>query len=254
VNTLGSHDNDQQDDFYDAAPLEPHLLYQGEVLVDVPILTESKPGRWQLLRTRNGEPLDDVLERVGNLGSQVRVLDSNQSLEKWYGPIDGDYVAARLSKRPVLVTSQTCDVQTKDYIQVAPIYPLPAEDIDRVKRGELYSSFYLKDHPPDILREGFADIEKMQAVHKTFLKRPFPKVHFRLKDAKLRELQRFITRFFGWPNSFDAGADRCPRSGTYLCAGCFYMDGKVTPMERTEGEPFENCPTCNGPNWILRGR
>jgi hypothetical protein len=254
VNTLGSHGINQSDDFYDAAPLEPHLLYQGEVLVDVPILVSPKPARWQLLRTRDGNPLDDVMERVGNIGSQVRVLDSNQSAEKWYGPTDGDYVAARLNKRPVLVLSQTCDVQTKDHIQIAPIFPLPAEDVERVKRGDLYSAFYVKDHPPDIVREGFADLEQMQVIHKSYIKRPFPKIHFRLKDVQVRRLQYFLTRYFGRPNSFDVGNDVCPRTGTYLCAACFYMDGRVTAMEREEGQPFENCPTCDGVNWILRGR
>jgi hypothetical protein len=253
VNTPGSHDPHKQSEFYDAAPLEPHLLYQGEVLVDVPILTAPKPGRWQLLRTGKNEPLDEVLKRVGNLGSHVKVLDSNLSGEQWYGATDGDYVAMRLSKRPVLVLSQTCDIQTKDFIQVAPIYPLPPEDLDRVKRGDLYSVFYMKDHPPDVVHEGFADIEKMQAIHNYYVKRPFPKIHFRLSPAKVHDLQRFITRYFGRPNSFDVETDTCPRTGTYLCVGCFYIKGQVTTLQRNEGQRFENCPTCLSGQWVLRG-
>jgi hypothetical protein len=254
VNILGSHGINQQDEFYDAAPLEPHLLYQGEILVDVPLLVAPRPSRWQLLRTRNNEPLDEVLERVGNIGSQVRVLDSNQSTEQWYGPSAGDYAVARLEKRPVLVLSQTCDIQTKDHIQIAPIFPLPSEDADRVKGGELYTAFYLKDHPPDVLHDGFADLEKLQSVHKSYVKRPFPKIHFRLKDEKVRRLKYFITRYFGRPNCFDVDNDSCPRTGTYICVACVYMAGKIRTMELAEGQNFERCPDCQGTQWFLRGK
>lgn len=99
-------------DFYDAAPLEPHLLYQGEILVDVPVLNMPKETRWLLLRTRSGKMVDEALQG-GSLGGTVKVLDSNQSKEQWYNNTDGDFVMARLSKRAALVLSQTCDVQTK---------------------------------------------------------------------------------------------------------------------------------------------
>jgi hypothetical protein len=94
----------------------------------------------------------------------------------------------------------------------------------------------------------------MQAIHESYVKRPFPRIHFRLKDTQVRRLQYFLTQYFGRPNSFDVGADASPRSGTYLCAACFYMHGGVTAMERAEGQRFENGPTCRGANWILRGR
>jgi hypothetical protein len=250
VNTLGSHEPEPQDDFYDAAPMEPHLLYQGEVLIDVPLLVSPKDNRWQLLRTRSGKRFEDALQN-GNLGGKVEVLDSNRSLVEWYAYPDGDFVAARLSKRPVLVLSQTCDVQNKDYIQVAPIYPTPPEDVERVQRGDLYSVFHLRRHPPQF-GDSFADLERMQAVHKTYFKRF--EVHFRLSDSKTRELQQFITRYFGRPNSFDSRADAVPRTGTYLCVNCFYFDGRSTPQSRIEGQQLQECPTCGGSIWVIQGR
>jgi hypothetical protein len=252
VNTPGSHDTDQQN-FYDAAPLEPHLLYQGEILVDVPLLVQPKESRWQLLRTRSGKRFEEALAK-GGLGGKVEVLDSNKSQVEWYAYPEGDFAAARLSKRPVLVLSQTCDVQNKEYIQVAPIYPVPPDDLERVKSGELYSVFYLPAQVSHITHNGFADLEQIQSVHRSYIRRPFPEIHFRLKDAKVRELQQRITRYFGRPNSFDVETDTCPRTGTYLCVACFYLDGAVTPMERTEGQRFEYCPECNSGRWILRGR
>jgi hypothetical protein len=251
LNTLGSpQPPESQSDFYDAAPLEPHLLYQGEILIDVPLLVMPKDSRWQLLRTRSGRRFEDALEH-GNLGGKVEVLDSNRSAIEWYANPDGDWAAGRLSKRPVLVLSQTCDVQTKDYIQVAPIYPVPREDLERVKNGALYSVFYLQPHAPEF-GDSFADLEKMQAVHKSYIRRPI--LHFRLTDYRVRELQRFLTRYFGRPNSFDADVDAVPRTGSYLCVDCFYFDGKVASISRAQGEEFGECPGCNGTKWVIQAR
>jgi hypothetical protein len=252
-NTLGSQPPPEaESDFYDAAPLEPHLLYQGEILIDVPLLVMPKDSRWQLLRTRSGRRFEEALEN-GNLGGKVEVLDSNRSEIEWYANPDGDFAAGRLSKRPVLVLSQTCDVQTKDYIQVAPIYTTPKEDSERIKSGQLYSAFYLEEYLPH-LPESFADLERMQAVHKSYIRRPVPEIHFRLKDSHSRQLQRFLTRYFGRPNSFDADADTVPRTGTYLCVDCFYFDGKVISISRTDGQEFGNCPSCKGTQWVIQGR
>jgi hypothetical protein len=242
------------EEFYDAAPLEPHLLYQGEILVEVPFLNMPKETRWLLLRTRSGRPVDVALEQ-GNLGGIVRVLDSNQSRVEWYDATEGDFAMARLSKRPVLMLSQTCDVQTKEFIQIAPIFPAEgaSDHLNKLRHGLMISAFWLKPNPPH-LAESYADFELIQAVHKSYIKRLLPSQHFRLTQSRTRELQRFITRYFGRPNSFDAGSDRAPRDGTYLCVACFYLDAKISAVTLTEGENFENCNACGGRGWVLKGR
>jgi len=251
--SLATSTNNPADDFYDAAPLEPHLLYQGEILVDVPLLHMPKESRWQLLRTRSGRRFEEALEH-GNLGGLVFVVDSNKSREEWYAFPDGDFVAARLSKRPALVLSQTCDVQVKDFIQVAPIFDADTDDVERLRGGEeLYSAFYLAPHPPHF-GHSYADLELMQAVHKSYIKRLKSEQHFRLKEARTRTLQRALTRYFGRPNSYDVGADTAPEAGTYLCVACFYKNGIVTAVERAAGQEFHYCTTCGGRGWVKRGR
>jgi len=236
-NTPGNLTNN---DFYDAAPLEPHLLYQGEILVDVPFLNMPKDTRWLLLRTKSGRAVGEALES-GNLGGVVKVLDSNQSREKWDDSPDGDYAMARLSKRPVLVLSQTCDIQTKQFIQVAPIFDAVGapDHIKRLQDGDIISAFWLPP-VPQVLQESYADLELMQAVHQSYIRRLDASRHFRLTNPRILALQRFVTRYFGRPNSFDAGADLAPRSGMYLCVSCFYMDGKVTFQPRSEGEALDS--------------
>ncbi|MFZ0820039.1 MAG: hypothetical protein WAM91_08205 [Candidatus Acidiferrales bacterium] len=240
--------------FYDAAPLEPHLLYQGEVLPAVPILSMPKGLRWLLLRTRSGQMVDEALKQ-GTLGGIVRVLDSNQTKELWYDATEGDFAMGRLSKRPVLVLSQTCDIQTKQFVQVAPIYPVEgnAEHLEKLRQGRIISAFQLEPHPPHF-PESYADLELVQAIHKSYVSRLPPTEHFRLGPIHVRELQRFITRYFGRPNSFDAGSDQAPVEGTYLCVSCFYMDGRVSSSLRTVGQEFEICAQCGGRGWILQGR
>jgi hypothetical protein len=246
--------NTDNSEFYDAAPLEPHLLYQGEILIDVPIVNMPKPIHWLLLRTKSGRMVDEALQG-GNVGGLVKVLDSNQSKELWYGATDGDFVMARLSKLPALVLSQTCDVQTKEFIQVAPIFPAIGSDdhLARLRRGLILSSFWLKESTPR-LPESYADLELIQAVHKSYLKRISSKQHFRLTHSRTRELQRFVTRYFGRPNSFDAGADRAPVTGTYLCVACFYMNAIVTSTVLAGGQDFALCAVCGGRAWVPKGR
>jgi hypothetical protein len=250
-NTLGSTD----DGFYEAAPPEPLLIYQGEVLIDVPILNMPMPSRWLLLRTRSGATLDVALKQ-GLKGGLALVLDSNQSKEKWYTGTEGDFAMARLSKRPVLVVSQNCDISTKEFIHVVPIFDVDgtAEHIQRLRDGLIMSAFWLKAHPPELGVESFADLQLIQPIHRSYIKRVSPEQHFRLTDDRIRRLQSAITRYFGRPNSYDAETDVCPRTGTYLCTACFFLDGIATAMERIEGQRFEECPDCKGKSWILQGR
>jgi hypothetical protein len=247
------------DDFYDATPLEPHLFYQGEVLVDVPLLNIPKPPRWLLLRTASGRRVHEALEHGAKPGT-VRVLDSNMSREQWYADGLGDYAMALLDKCPVLVLSQTCDVQNKDFIQVAPILPVSTEgeeaapeDLDNLRNGDIINAFWLKPHPPEIRTHHFADLTLIQAVHKTYLKGIRPQQHFRLSADRTLLLQQFITRYFGRPNSFDSRSDKAPRAGTYLCVSCFYRGARITATTLEEGTAFLDCPTCGPAHWILQG-
>ena len=98
TSTESSSGKSQLDNFYDAAPLEPHLLYQGEVLLNVPILNSPMPPRWLLLRTQSGRRLDEALNFGKSVQeNRVRVLDSNQSQTQWEEDgYDGDFAMALL--------------------------------------------------------------------------------------------------------------------------------------------------------------
>lgn len=248
--TPGSN-NTNLNDFYDAAPVEPHLLYQGEILIDVPILSMPLPSRWLLLRTWSGLPLDEALN-YGAVGNRVRALDSNQSQIAWDAAHKGDFAMGILYKRPVLVLNQNCDVEDNKYLQVAPIYSAEAEqrDLEKLKSGNIFSAFWIKSHPPEIPDESYADFELMQAVHKSYIKRPLN--HFRLNSERIQLLQRAITRYFGRPNSYDSRSDKVPETQVYLCVSCFYLDGKATPISLTVGGDFPVCEICGGTAWARK--
>jgi hypothetical protein len=237
-------------DFYEAAPVEPLLVYQGEILVETPLLLVRKETRWLLLRTNSGRTIHEAL-RDGGIGGKVNILDSNRTAIEWRNATDGDSAVAYLTKRPVLVLSQTCDIQNKDFIQVAPIYDAAKDDVERLKAGELYSAFYVEPHQPHF-GHAYADLERMQAIHKSYIKRPDPDKHFRLADKHVRELQRYLTRYFGRPNSYDVKTDKAPIDGTFLCVDCFYFDGIATAVTYKAGEPFHVCDKCKGEKWIRK--
>lgn len=241
-------------DFYDESPLEPNLIYQGDVVLGLPIVSMPQPRHWLLLRTKSGRRLDEALDQ-GAIGGLAKVLDSNQSKAEWDSQGMGDFVMAQLSKRPVLVLSQTCDVATKKFIEVAPIFPVTDEAyIGKLVRDEIISAFWVMHHDPELPTECYADLELIQAVHKSYFSRSSSLSHFRLTAYRTRLLQRSITRYFGRPNSFDAGADKVPRTGTYLCVNCFYFYGRVTSTSKAEGMDFEPCGACQGRGWILKGK
>lgn len=237
------------DDFYDAAPLEPHLLYQGEILIDVPILTMPKQTRWLLLKSKPDQRVEP--------GNWVKVLDSNQTKEQWDASNHGDFAVALLDKNPVLVLNQTCSVQSNDHLQVAPIFPAEAEneDLEKLKNGEIFSAFWLKQHPPEIMKDSYADLELMQAVHKSYIRRIRQQQHFRLNSERTRMLEGALTRYFGRPNSFDSRSDVVARTGTYLCVKCFHQNGRATPTAEPlqEGSKFQPCSVCGGTQWTLKG-
>jgi hypothetical protein len=242
-------------EFYDSTPLEPEQLYQGEILANVPILSMPKPSRWLLLRTKSGRRVDEALN-YGIRGGTVNVLDANHSAEAWYSDGLGDFVMAVLDKRPALVLSQTCDLQTKDFFQVAPIFPAlgTADDLTRLRAGDLYSAVWLDVHAPELPTESYADLELIQAVHKTYVRRIRQDQHFRLSPERTRLLQQSVTRFFGRPNSYDSRSDTAPSSGTYLCVACFYFHGRSTPVSVDFGSQFPACSTCGGTQWVIQNR
>jgi hypothetical protein len=99
-----------------------------------------KPSPWQLLRTyRTGRRIHEALQH-GSLGGTVKVLDANLSVEQWYADGLGDYAMAVLDKRPAVVLSQTCDLQSKDFVQVAPIFPAETEGtyLARLQNWEMF--------------------------------------------------------------------------------------------------------------------
>lgn len=243
----------EEDPFYDAAPTEPHLLYQGEIFFDVPLFIMVRETRWLLLRTGSGKPMLEALQN-GQTPGTVRVHDSNKTAILWEeAGYDGDFAMGRLSKRPVIVLSQTCDVQTKNFIQVAPIYPTDDENyIGKLQRGEIISAVWLKPHPPHWTVNSYADLEQIQAVHKSYFRKLPIDQHFRLHPLRVQRLQQAITRYFGRPNSFDVGADKAPRTATYLCTYCFYWNGVISKLELQEGDPFQECATCHRPQWIIQ--
>src|SRR5258708_36360251 len=121
--------------------------------------------------------------------------------------------------------------------------------LGKLKNRKVLSAVWMPTHPPEFTGECYADLEQIQAIHKTYLRRIRPEQHFRLSAHRTRLLQQSLTRYFGRPNSYDSHSDSAPSSGFSLCVGCFYMHGNVTSIELPEGASFPDCPTCAAAQW-----
>ena len=215
-----------------------------------------QPSRWLVLRTNSGKRIDEALN-YGKAAAEnrVRVLDSNLSGLEWQDSKLGDFVVGVLDKRPALVLSQNCDIANRDFIQVAPIISIESstgEHMDLLKTHSILDSFYLKPHPPEWVTEAYVDLERIQSVHRTYIKNIPSENHFRLSDTNILLLQRQLTRFFGRPNSYDANSDLAPRDGRYLCTLCFYKRGIATSASLTEKSRFPVCDICGGVGWVAQ--
>jgi hypothetical protein len=253
----GNHPQ-QNEEFYDAAPLEPHLIYQGEILLNIPLFVVpfgELGNRWLFLRHK-GIPVHQAIKKGLNPNHvHVEALDSNKS-DPWEdGTPIGDSVMGYLSKHPVLVLSQTCDVDTKKFIQVAPIYPTQDNNyVGKLMRDDVISAFWIRNHPPEWDAEMYADFEQIQAVHKSYRKQKLASgmSHFRLGQMRTLQLQRSITRYFGRPSGFDSNKDLAPRTATYLCLTCFHAHATVTKLDLEQNTPFVACELCGGTSWTIQ--
>ena len=161
-----------------------------------------------------------------------------------------------LDKSPAVVLSQIYDVQSRNFLQIARIFPVGADTayLGKLKNRKVLSAVWMPTHPPEFTGECYADLEQIQTIHKTCLRRIRPAQHFRLSAHRTRLLQQTLTRYFGRPNSYDSHSDSAPSSGFYLCARCFYMHGNVTSIELPEGASFLDCSTCASTPWVIPGR
>lgn len=228
--------------WYDPDP-DPASIYQGDLLVDVPVvlMPPAGDGPWIVLRPSLPLTLEDAL--AGNVPKIFRPHAENAPLVgAWAGK--QELVLAKGIKTPILVVTQTCDIERRRFIHVAPVYGIEGFDqrkIESLTANEIQYWFYLPDHLPLRPAKQFADLSQIVPVHNSYLRRA--RRLERLTPLATTELQKKLASFHGRPFGFNT-RDTVPQEGDYLCARCFYVRAQVTRRAIAAGQQFPACEQC----------
>lgn len=148
---------------YDATP-DSSSLYQGDVLDGIPVVIVPPPnqGPWILLRPPSGSPL--TLEQVlaGTLPRHLQLFDEGSSqirlADAWERK--SELVLSKATKLQVMIMSQTCDIDNRKWIQVAPVYGVAhfgEQKLASLEAGDINFMFFLPPKPPSLLQKSCVD-------------------------------------------------------------------------------------------------
>ena len=241
-------------DWYEPQP-DYTSFYQGDVVRDVPVIfLPDKISKWLLLRPdpQGNKLIDDVLK--GEIPKWFEVRPEGQVPDAWTREQREEFVAAKARRMNVMIVTQSCDLEQRNYYQISPIYPetdQKATALDHLKENNLNYTFYLPAVAPHIPVNSYADLSHTTLIPKAY----FPKntVEARL-GARLTELARTalqaqIADYFGRPFGFSL-RDRAKVTSDYLCVSCFYIRGEAVKREFQADNNFERCTRCGEARWL----
>ena len=101
--------------------LDPTSFFQGDILEGVPVVVmpPAGSGKWVLLRP--GLPVTRDQALAGNTPKIFRPFVAGTAPDEWITP--DELVLAKATKRAIMVITQTCDLERRNFVQVALVYP-----------------------------------------------------------------------------------------------------------------------------------
>jgi hypothetical protein len=226
-------------DWYQSNP-DYAVLNQGDVLDGVPtVVMPSASKTWVLLRPAH--PVTVLGALSGQTPKSFRPRSESDTPDAW---VNGEeLVLAKGSRRRVMLVNHGCDLDHRNYLQLARVYNAAAlaTKAESLRGNEITYAFFLPASPPDFPEDQFADLSQLSAVHKSYLREAI--LVRRLSARATFELQRHLASFYGRPFGFSID-DNVAESGQYLCANCFYTDGVLVSAGMTAGDKFTPCSRC----------
>jgi hypothetical protein len=146
-----------------------------------------------------------------------------------------------------MVITQTCDLERRNFVQVAPVYAVRSLSESKrasVEKNEVNYLFYLPVVEPGLSEKSFADLSQILSVHNPYLRDA--KLGKRLSNEGRARLQEHFAKFHGRPFGFSA-EDKVSQGGEYLCLRCFLTAAVVEKRSLTAATAFGDCNKC-GPN------
>jgi hypothetical protein len=175
--------------------------------------------------------------------SQVQLADAWQR--------GSELVLSKATKDRVMIMSQSCDIDNRNWIQVAPVYGAAhfgQKKLASLEAGEISFMFFLPPKLPLIQQKSCVDLSQITTVHKSYLRQGNRILH--LTASARVKLQAHIAQFYGRPFGFNI-RDVVPQTASFLCANCFFSAAALQKMELAQGTSFTECPRC-GPDalWV----
>jgi hypothetical protein len=230
---------------YDGNP-DLSQKYQGDILADVVILVPPPVDRGMyLLRPSSPVTVADAL--AGKVPKAFLPRAENNLTDAWEGAYE--FVLAKAKRGPAQIVTQTCDLDHRSVVHVAPVYPLTqfpeAAKRDSVRAGDVG---YLHPLPgDDSFTESYADLSQVTWVPKAAIRAAV--IVRRLTPTALTTFQHRLSRLQGRLFTFTA-SDDVPQVARYLCLRCFLTHAVVVAIEPKAGDKFPTCTSCQGAFWI----
>ena len=145
--------------------------------------------------------------------------------------------------------SQTCDLDNRTWIQVAPVYragQFGAKKLASLQANDITFMFYLPEKPPSLSETSYADLSQITTVHRSYLEQG--NRILQLRPATTARLQSHLGDFYGRPFGFNI-QDTVPQDATYLCMNCFLSSATVQRKDLAKDCAFSDCLGC-GPRAI----
>jgi len=237
---------------------EPDLtsFYQGDIIRDVPVIfLPDKISKWFILRPGGADSkkhIDTVLR--GEICKWFQSFPEGQLKDVWTFGEKEEYVAAKAFLVNVTILTQSCDIENRNYYQIAPIYPETKQKqsaLEHLRQNGLNYAFYLPAVAPYLEENSYVDLAHTCVVPKAFFPRDSVRMRLaaRLTDLARTSLQEQLAHYFGRPFGFSK-RDKARTTSEYACVSCFYRTGDSVKKQFHASLNFEPCDKCGETRWI----
>lgn len=241
-------------DWYEPNP-DFSSFYQGDIVRDVPVLfLPDKISKWLLLRPslQGAKYIDDVLR--GEICKWFQAFPEGQLADRWqYGKRE-EYAAAKAHLINVIILTQSCDLEQRNYYQIAPIYPETEQKesaLARLRQNDLNYTFFLPAFAPHIPENSYADLAHTTLIPKAYFPRDtvWDVLGARLTELARTALQEQLANYFGRPFGFGE-RDKARETAEYACISCFYKFGTSVKKRFERDTHFTKCDSCDAARWL----
>jgi hypothetical protein len=228
--------------WYDRDP-DRGSFYQGDVVSKVPVvfLPPLGDGGWLLLRPDTQHSLEQVL--AGQSPKYLKLHSEVTLPDPWR--LGKELVFAKAEMTNIILVTQTCDLDHRNFVQVAPVYPAsgllgPARR-ESLKTNSINHMFFLPADGGQLAEDSFAELSQITSIHKSYLRGA--NLATRLTSLGRVRFQNQLANLHGRPFGFNT-RDLVPQTAEYLCMNCAVSMGKGARRRLDAGTACPPCDSC----------